>query len=237
MKKYFLTLTALLFFLNANAQIHRGTEGVGGGDPHAIEFLKIADSIQEFLSSSNMFPEIEREDFKSVITTIRLSLDNGSNKPQIIFQESEVLCAGVSKVGCVTENKNIFVHRQEWKTLNAQEKIELVSLEVLQLLNFTGRYSLAQSMGSFSKEILKTKAIPQGLSCMTIAIERARQEARRQYPDYMFMTPTKATYVGVEDHNGVIKNKYQVDIQVTTGDDYMEDLTLEYKFLNKNCIQ
>lgn len=238
MKHVLVAVLILICYGNAQAKsFARGTEGVGGGDPLAIEFVAIGDSISDFLSSSNMFPEIEREDFKSVLKGIRASLDDGKNQPQIIFQESEVICAGVSKVGCVHANQKISVQRIAWSKLNQRERIELVSLEVLQLLNFTGRYSLAQSIGLFANDISTSRSKVQGLTCMTIAIERALHEARREYPKYLAMVPTKAVFSGIEDVNGGVKNKYEVSIQVTTSDDYFEDLTFEYKFLNKNCIR
>ena len=237
MKFILVAVLTLTYYGNAQAKnFARGTEGVGGGDPLAIEFVTIGDSISDFLSSSNMFPEIAREDFKSVLKGIRDSLDDGKNHPLIVFQESEVICAGVTKAGCVHANKTVSVQRAAWSNLNQREKIELVSLEILQLLGFSGRYSLAQSIGLFANDISKGRSKVQGLTCMTIAIERALQEARREYPNYLFMVPTKASYSGNEKVNGRTKNNYDVSIQVTTSDDYIVDLNFEYKFLNKNCI-
>ncbi len=228
-------ILTLLFLGKAEAKL--GSEGVGGGDPYAIEFVRIGDTINDFLSSSNLFPEIEREDFKTAINNIRNSLDDGRNKPLIKFQNNEVYCAGTSKIGCVFSDNTINVNRDGWKNLNPKEKIELVSLELLQILNFTGRYTLAQSIGNYSKEILSPTKNPQKLSCMSIALERALKDARRAYPSYLAMVPTKANYNDIEKTDGVFKNKYEINIQVTTSDDYIEDLTYEFKFLNKNCIK
>lgn len=210
-----------------------GSEGVGGGDPHAIEFIELGDKIGHYLSSSNMFPEIESEDFKAVIKNIRNSLDNGKNQPQIRFQNSEVICINVTKIGCVLDDKSIIVNRNEWKQLSTKDKIELVSLEILQVLNFKERYSLAQSIGSYSKDILKKSSIVPQMSCMSIAIERALTEARKANPNYLFIVPQATKFVANEE----LKHKYEVSIGVATSDDYHEDLIFEYRFNQKNCIK
>ncbi len=228
----------VIFFLAGIVHAKIGSEGVGGGDPQAIEFIKIGDMISDYLSATNMFPEIEQTDFKSAINKIRSSLDDGKNLPLIKFQEREVVCLGTPKIGCVFSDNTIVIQSARWRSLTIKEKIELVSLEVLQILGMQNRYSTAQSIGDYSKEIIKRRStMNKGTSCISIAIERSLQVARREYPDYMFMVPVSANYVGIESANEQVKNKYEVHIQVTTADDYSEDLKLEYKFLNKNCVK
>lgn len=87
----------------------------------------------------------------------------------------------------------------------------------------------SKTMGPESKDL--------ALSCLSIAIERSLMQARKIYPSYMAMVPVSANYEGIDDEDGIINNRYEVKIQVTTKDDYREDLSFVHKFPNKKCLR
>jgi|GEM_PF-3800145 len=73
-------------------------------------------------------------------------------------------------------------------------------------------------------------------SCMTKAIESSLAEARNAYPGYLAVFPTVAKFMDVKEVNGVMQNVYEVHVQVTTADDYSEQMSFEYKYPNKECV-
>ena len=174
-------------------------------------------------------------DFKTAVLEIRNSLDSKKNRPLIKFINSEVNCLGAPKIGCVDADNLVIINRPSWIKLSSQEKIELVSLEILQLMGLGNRYSIAQSIGEYTKEILKRKSnIAASPACMSVAIERSLSKARATYPKYLALVPIKSEYAYYSEIDS--KNIYKVHIQVTTEDDYIEDRYYEFGFLQKNCI-
>lgn len=156
-----------------------GTEGVGGGDPNAIEFLEIGGKISQWLNSGNL-KSVSAKDFDSALDGLRKSLDNPKLNVRLRFQEETVICLGVQKMGCTTPD-GVVINRNDWRLSKDKERYELVALEIFQIMNLSGRYSLAQTIGQNTNEISQqkntnSKSWPQlGLHELYAFLESARQ--------------------------------------------------------------
>jgi Leucine-rich repeat (LRR) protein len=140
--KWLLAITLLGISISSHSI---GTRG--GGDPCAIEFLFIGDKISNWLKSSN-FSGVDQIKFHDQISILRQSLDDPSKNIQLIFTDTSVICGGIPKAGCTDENNIVTINRGYWLQASAEEKIELVVLEVFQMMGLVERYSIAQQVGT-----------------------------------------------------------------------------------------
>ncbi len=155
-------LTASLLTLCLYSQwVSAGGIGSGGGDPDAIEFLRLADQLYLWLMKLNPDSPVKQD---VDLELLRQNLDqlqqstygfttetpnskkkiskepkqnasqpNSSNTFKLDFQSSTINCFGQEKPACTDATTGVRVNRIEWKLANSSKKCETVLLE-MQLL-------------------------------------------------------------------------------------------------------
>jgi hypothetical protein len=154
-----LALTALCqLSIFSTAFAKGGALDGGGGEPGALEFVKIAYKLSNWLENKN-FPQLPWRKVRGQADEIMNSLNRSEDEQLLVFSEEEIECQVGDKVlrkmAC-TEQGKITVNRRAWQAASGQEKVELVSLELLVLSQATQRYKLATEIGEYADEILKT---------------------------------------------------------------------------------
>lgn len=151
------TILALTIFILAQSAFAIGNEAGGGGDPHAIEFISIAERTQLWLAESKL-ESVDASQFKQMVDELKNSLDGEITKTRLYFQDQPVLCSGIPKMGCV-QNGKIVLNRKSWTQASEKEKYELTSLEIFQLMSLSKRYALAEKIGKNVESITSSTEI------------------------------------------------------------------------------
>src|SRR5262249_28597594 len=119
-----------------------GPGGSCGGDPEAVEFLKLADQISGWLSSTASIPEIDRNDFQAQVKGLRESLDVPNRTARLEFVGHTILCDGIEKPACTTDGK-VTVDRLIWLMYLDRQKFDIVTQEILVLMgHYADRYTI-----------------------------------------------------------------------------------------------
>lgn len=118
----------------------------GGGDPDAIEFIKIGKRIVRWLPKSKFSKLIPPGEFSSYISELDRTISGPD--PQLIFTQ-QVPCPlndEVEKAGCVKPDGKIYIDRTAWFQYkeSPEKKCTLVTQEILFKMNVrNNRYNLA----------------------------------------------------------------------------------------------
>lgn len=140
-------ISAIVFSLGAVAG---GTEGVGGGDPMAVEFSDLARKLTRFATTNAGFsPPHYLKNLKRIERKWRWSLSHSKRKSLIAFVEERPLDGhGVPKAAVYySETLEVRVHRPTWSAMSRQMRLELVAMELLGLADLDyDRYEIACQM-------------------------------------------------------------------------------------------
>ncbi len=158
MSRNIVKLLALLpIFVLVSASVASFAQGAmnggGGADPKANEFLDIGWEVQRLLKN-NKIPNLNEDSgrFAQELDRIQKSLDGQS--PLLELPPGNLVdCFGVTKVGCVGEDRKIRVARDGWDGLQPAEKYETVSLEIFKLMAVKDRYPKARLVRDYVRQI------------------------------------------------------------------------------------
>lgn len=133
--------------------IHAGPISSGGGDPKAIEFLKMSQEVCQWATKFYVgeFPEIIS--CRKILDEVQMSL-NSSEDPKIRFTDEPLFDNGVSKVAIYEHSKlSVTVNRALWDQLTTEQKYVTASIEMGGLSQVQDRYEFGKLVSENLKKI------------------------------------------------------------------------------------
>ncbi|RZJ85637.1 MAG: hypothetical protein EOO20_19930, partial [Chryseobacterium sp.] len=94
---------------------HAGSEGRGGGDLDAVEFLMAAKEVGTWMKSSAIFNDVAVNNYLDVLAGLTKEMDGGVLAPIRFTDEMLTDNFGVSKMALFTKSPNrIVINRPMW---------------------------------------------------------------------------------------------------------------------------
>lgn len=146
MKKLLLLVSVLIL----NQFSVAGSEGVGGGDPDAVDFLLTAKTFNQWIIKSNIgFNAKEKQKIESTYQQLSTGMNYQALTPIRFVTERLTDLSGAPKVALYSKKPFLVkVNRPQWKSLNPQDKFIVVSLEIFGLADINDRYDVAAKIKS-----------------------------------------------------------------------------------------
>lgn len=135
MKKTLLT-PLLLMIICFSSFAQAGSEGRGGGDPIASRFSDIAVQVATYIyQNPESFGDLDTKATWRLAHKIQKSLNVSNTKSLVVVTEKRPLDAyGIPKAAVFSlSEQQIWVHRDSWRGFSNEEKVALVSMELLGL--------------------------------------------------------------------------------------------------------
>ncbi len=141
MRKYLLVISVLIL----NQLAVAGSEGVGGGDPDAVDFLLTAKTFNQWVLKSDIgLTNKEKNRIDSTYRQLAAGMNHQSLTPIRFISQPIADLSGAPKVALYSKKPfSITINRKQWKNLNPQEKFIIVSLEIFGLSDVDDRYDVA----------------------------------------------------------------------------------------------
>lgn len=148
-----LFLLILCLFATCHSAFARGGEGVGGGDPMAAEFVKLAKKFTRYAERNfHIIPSPhEIRAMKHLEKQWRYSINYARRKSLVVFVEERPKDDfGIPKAAVYNmDTLEVRVHRSTWRDYTDQQKLELVVMELLGMVEFNdARYEQAMELVS-----------------------------------------------------------------------------------------
>lgn len=138
----------LISVLAISQFVSAGSEGVGGGDPDAVDYLLTTKTLIHWIGNSKFGLSVSE---KKQLEKTFMQLSNGMNQQDLtpirFVNHSLVDMSGTSKIAIYSKTPfSVTVNREQWKNLSQQDKLTVAGLEIFGLANINDRYNLASQI-------------------------------------------------------------------------------------------